>query len=407
MSVVGAKRDEFRQHWRALLGCTIAAAVGTIGLQAYTSGAFAAALIAEGAYTRTQLSVATLVLSITVAIVAPLAGMAMDRVGAARIIAVSLVGEAAAFALLGLIPVRVELFLGVMVMLALLGVGTTPPGFARIVTARFDKARGLALGIMISGLGLMAMSAPIWANAVIAAAGWRTGYLTVAALVLALGGTGLALIRSDRAHDPAPAKSPSGAGGSWAALRRPLFWAMLAGFLAPALFGGGYLLHLIPVLEGRGFTTAEAARVQSLIGVAVLTGRLTSGAALDRFRAEYVAALAFALSALGCLLLLADNPLLVAAAALCIGLTIGAELDIMAYMISRRFGVDSFGRLYGLAYGGLITAGGASPVLISLVAESHGYPTALQLSAVGIFAGALVLLSLRRPPLEPGAAALA
>src|SRR6202007_3323180 len=31
---------EFKRHWRSLAGCTIAASVGTIGLNAYTSGAF-------------------------------------------------------------------------------------------------------------------------------------------------------------------------------------------------------------------------------------------------------------------------------------------------------------------------------------------------------------------------------
>ena len=385
-------REEFKLHWRALLGCTLAAAVGTIGLQAYTSGAFAAALTAAGAYSRTQLSFATLILSITVAITVPFAGMAMDRFGAARVITLSLLGEAAAFAMLGFIPVDFRVLGATMLLLALLGVGTTPPGFARIITSRFEHGRGMALGVMISGLGVMAISAPVWATAVIGTFGWRSGYLTVSAIVLILGGLGVALIRSDHAGRATAGPGAEATGGDWQALRRPIYWALLAGFIAPALFGGGYLLHLIPVLQDQGFPLAEAARVQSLIGVAVLVGRLTSGAALDRFRAQHVAAFAFTMSALGCLLLLADSAALAAAGALAIGLTIGAELDIMAYMISRAFGLPSFGRLYGLAYGCLITAGGISPVLISILADHGGYPTALVVSAFGVLSGALVLL---------------
>lgn len=403
MSEAIGEAGEFRQHWRALAGCTMAAAIGTIGLQAYTSGAFTAALAGQGLYTRTELSVATLILSVTVAITAPLAGMAMDRFGALRIITFAVIGEAACFALLAVIPVSFALFAGVMLLMALLGVGTTPPGFARIVTARFDRSRGLALGIMISGLGLMAMSAPIWTTAVIAAGGWRVGYVTVAALVLVLGGAGILLIRSDPQHG-AMAAHAAATGGDWSALRRPLFWAMFIGFMLPALFGGGYLLHLISVLEDRGFATADAARVQGLIGVAVLAGRLGSGAALDRFQARHVAGVAFTLSALGCLALLSETPALIAVAALGIGLTIGAELDIMAYVISRTFGLPSFGRLYALAYGGLITAGGLSPVLIALVAEDSGYPTALVMSAIGIFAGAVILLMTGRPARAPAPA---
>lgn len=384
--------QEFGRHWRTLLGCTLAAAVGTIGLQAYTSGAFAGALVRDGAYTRTQLSLGTLILSVGVALMAPLAGAAMDRWGAVRVVTLSLFGEAAAFALLGAHPVGFPAFAGAMALLALLGVGTTPPGFARIVTSRFDRTRGLALGVMISGLGIMAITAPIWTTALIGVVGWRGGYLTLAAIVLAIGGTGVLLIRSDGEHVPTRLSAVSG-GGDWSALRTSAFWMMVAGFSGAALFGGGYLLHLIPVLEDRGFTPAGAARVQSLIGVAVLTGRLASGAALDRFDPRHVAGVAFTISAVGCLLLLGGSPLVVSVAALAIGLTIGAELDIMAYMISRSFGLASFGRLYGLAYGLMISAGGFSPVLIALLSEHRGYSLALLASAAGLTISALVLVA--------------
>jgi len=50
-------------------GCTIAASVGTIGLNAYTQRRFLPELVAKGGYSREQLSVATLLLSGTVALV--------------------------------------------------------------------------------------------------------------------------------------------------------------------------------------------------------------------------------------------------------------------------------------------------------------------------------------------------
>lgn len=399
----GSAAREFREHWRALLGCTIAATIGTIGFHAYTSGAFVPALGRDAGYTRDQLALATLILSATVAVCAPMAGALMDKYGAVRIITIAVVGEAAAFALLAIAPVGFPLYAGIIALLALLGVGTTPPGFARIVTARFDAGRGLALGCMISGLGLMAITGPIWATWVIERAGWRAGYGVMAGLVLLFGGIGVALIRSDRNHAAtnATAATPQQvgdvAGDSSQALRRPLFWIMLAGFLAPALFGGGYLLHLISLLTERGVPLATAAQIQSLIGVAVLVGRLGSGWALDHFPATRVAAIAFAISAFGCALLLQSDPFWMGVAALAIGLTIGAELDIMAYFISRYFGLASFGRLYGLAYGCLIISAGASPVLISKLAGQGGYDMALIVSTVGTLAGAIILLTLPDP----------
>ena len=55
-----------------------------------------------------------------------------------------------------------------------------------MVTTRFDAARGLALGIIISGLGIMAIIGPIWATWLIAQIGWRGGYMAITASSLCL-----------------------------------------------------------------------------------------------------------------------------------------------------------------------------------------------------------------------------
>ena len=388
---------EFQAHWRALVGCTLAAAVGTIGLNAYSQGAFVPMLVTQVGYSREQLSLATLVLSATIALLAPIVGAILDRWGAIPIIAAGVVGEAAGFALLGLAPARFGWFIAGMVLLGILGVGTTPPSFSRVVAARFDRTRGLALGLMISGLGLVAISAPIIMTRVLALVGWRGGYLTLAVVVLVMGGAGLTLIRRD---EPAQHRRAQAASGDWSALKRPLFWYLILCFAAPALFGGGYLLHMITILRGKGFTPAHAAEVQALIGVAVVVGRFSSGFAMDRVFAPFVAAAAFALSAAGTAMLFSSSGLVLSMGALAVGLTIGAELDILAYVTSRYFGLNSFGRLYSLAYSAMILAGGASPLLIAKLAPSGGYETALAVSTAGIAAAAVLVALL--PRFRPG-----
>jgi MFS family permease len=382
---------EFKKHWRSLAGCTIAASVGTIGLNAYTSGTFVPELVAKVGYSREQLSVATLLLSGTVALVAPLVGQAVDQWGAFRVIAFAVIGEVLGFFLLGTVPADFAWYASAMVLLALLGAGTTPPSFSRIVTSQFDRRRGLALGLMISGLGVTSITAPMLLTQVIARVGWRGGYLSLSALVLIFGAIGLLLIRSDfvsaRAH-PVPAVSQS---GDWSALKRPLYWYLLLCFAAPALFGGGYLLHLISILRERGFSPAQAAQIQALVGFAIIAGRLLSGLAMDRLFAPYVAAGAFMITALGTTLLLSSQAPLLCLAALGIGLTIGAELDILALTLSRYFGLASFGRLYGLAYSVMILAGGCSPVMIAKLARAGDYTSGIIVSAVGIFAAAVLV----------------
>lgn len=382
MDAAGA---EFRAHWRALLGCTLGASVGVIGLNAYTNGAFMPELVAKAGLSREQISSATLLLSVAVALVAPLMGQALDRWGPAWVIAVAVLGEAVGFGLVAASPVGFGWFAGALVALGLLGVGSTPPSFSRVVTACFDRRRGLALGLMIGGLGLTAIAAPILMTRVIAAVGWRGGYATLAGLVLLLGGGGVALIRSDgRGGTAAPRVGEAAPGGDWRDLRRPLYWLVLLCFAGPALFGGGFLLHMISILRARGFSPGEAAQVQALIGISIILGRCLSGLAMDRIFAPRVAAIAFAISGAGTALLLSTSGPLLCLAALGIGLTIGAELDILAYTLSRYFGVASFGRLYSLAYSLMILAGGASPLLIARLSVGGDYRPAIFVCASGL-----------------------
>jgi predicted MFS family arabinose efflux permease len=391
-----APANEFQRHWRALLGSMIAAAMGVVGLNAYTGGAFVPELVAKIGYTREQLSLATLLLSATVAIAAPWVGQAIDRWGAARVIFIAVVGEAVGFFLLGAAPAHFVWYAAAMVALALLGVGTTPPAYARVVTARFDRHRGLALGVMISGLGITAITAPLVMTHIIAAIGWRGGYWVLSGLALVLGGVGLWLIRSD----PPPRASPQPAAnierGDWSALGRPLFWFILFCFAVPSLFGGGYLLHLISILRLRGFSADQAAQVQAAVGVSIVVGRCVSGAAMDRFFAPHVAAVAFAISGAGTAMLLSSQGPVLFAAALAVGLTIGAELDILAFTVSRYFGLASFGRLYSLTYSIMIFAGGASPLLIAKLAHGDNYTVPIVVSAIGLGAAAVAVALLPR-----------
>ncbi len=399
MEAASARPGEFTRHWRALLGCTLAASVGAIGLSAYTNGAFAPELIARAGYSREQLSFATLLLSATVAVIAPFVGQAIDRWGALRVIAGAVAGETLAFILFAIVPIGFGYFQGCILALALLGAGTTPPGYSRLVAERFDRHRGLALGLMISGLGLTAILAPILLTRVIGMQGWRGGYWALAGATAILGCVGLLLVRSDGPLAAAEVRkadlATAGAGG-WGAVKRPLYWFILLCFATPSLCGAGFLLHLIGILLDRGFTPIEAARVQSLLGVAIIIGRFTSGWAMDRLFAPYVAGIAFAVSAVGTTLLLSQSGLLLSFAALAIGVTIGAELDILGFTLSRYFGLANFARLYGLAYSTMILAGGASPLFIAKLALGADFTLPVIVCASGLALSALGVSRLPR-----------
>ncbi len=128
-------------------------------------------------------------------------------------------------------------------------------------------------------------------------------------------------------------------------------------------------------------------------------GALLSGWSIDRVFAPYVAAIAFVVSAGG------DRPpphalgpAPVACRARDRRVTIGAELDILAFTMSRYFGLASFARLYGLAYSTMIFAGGASPYLIARLAPAGDYSLAILVSASGLALSAVLVALLPKFP---------
>lgn len=136
--------------------------------------------------------------------------------------------------------------------------------------------------------------------------------------------------------------------------------------------------------------------MQALVGVAIVVGRCTSGLAMDRFFAPYVAAVAFAISAVGTAALMSTSAPVLCFAALAVGLTIGAELDILAYTLSRYFPVRSSGRLYSLAYSSMIFAGGASPVMIAKLTRGDDYSLAIIVCSIGLAVAAVAVALLPR-----------
>jgi MFS family permease len=112
------------------------------------------------------------------------------------------------------------------------------------------------------------------------------------------------------------------------------------------------------MLTDRGATVQTAALGSSIMGVAVLIGRAVTGYLLDRFFAPRLAALFFGGAAFGIGLLWAGTatPLALVGAFL-VGLGLGAEVDIIAYLMSRYFGLRSFGKLYSFGFGAFVLAG--------------------------------------------------
>ena len=393
----GGRLGELRAGWRTLAGATLGMAVGASSLPFYTAGVFVPALEKAFGWSRTQISLGASLPGLGIVVCAPFVGLAVDRWGVRGPAAVGLAGLGTAFLLLSGMNGVYGLFFAIQLLLPFIAGGSTPVAFTRAVSQAFLRARGLALGISVAGIGVMATVAPVIVSHVIDRNGWRAAYLMLAAVVFCAIPLVLFLMRG-RAPVSAPA-SGAGAGpvSMAAAVRTPVFRRLAAVFFILALGVCGYVLHLVPMLRDGGVAPGRAAAMQGLLGASVLLGRLATGALIDRIFAPSVAAAALAVTALGLAALAVWGAPVAAPAAVLIGFALGAEVDLIGYLTAAYFGLALYGRLYGLLYSAFGLGVALSPLLISGLRDATGgYGAALWLCA-GLIALAALLFATAPP----------
>ena len=79
-----------------------------------------------------------------------------------------------------------------------------------------------------------------------------------------------------------------------------------------------------------------------------------------------------------------------------IGLSFGAEMDLIGYTVSRYFGFRAYGRLYGLLYAICMAGTASSPLVYGLVVDrAGGYEPMLAAAVVMLLVAAALFLTLR------------
>ncbi|CAG0938484.1 L-lactate transporter [Gammaproteobacteria bacterium] len=393
-----------------LLASLLGIACGASPLPFNTLGFFIGPLQQEFGWSLRDISLGLTIYGVLGALLAPLFGSLADRHGVRPVALGSLAAFGLVFAGFALVPPSLAAFYGLWVLVGLVGIGSTPVTWSRAVNLWFFRRRGLALGSTLVGTSIAAMLLPPLTVWLIGRFGWRPAFPLLALLPLGLAlPVGFALFREPR-PDERPQElsavaregSPLLAGLTLAEARagRQL-WILLASILMIAFAYGGAVIHLPRMLEAGGYTPAQAAPLMSLLGLSVLLGRIGSGLLLDRFWAPLVMLPLLALPAVACVLLMGQPPApaTAALAVVLLGLSSGAETDLIAYLAGRYFGMAHYGKIYGFLYMGFALATAASPAAYGWVRDATGsYDRMLATAAVLFVGGALLLLGLGRYP---------
>ncbi len=362
--------------WRVVLVSALGLFWG-IPIAVYSFSVFFKPLMQQFHAGRAAVSLAFTVQLFVGALSAAPAGWLIDRFGPRRVI---LIGTA----IFGLILVANRLFTGglahfyvfyVLLGLSIHGVGPIPYG--TVVSHWFDRRRGLALGLTMLGIGLGAVVMPSLAQALIARFGWNTAYSILGASALLICLPTVACFLKEKPEDlglvcdgaTATTSSPRNPGTGHGLTAREAwcsrdFWVMVCAFILVSASVQGCVVHMAAMLSDKGLSPHSAALGSSLIGAAVLIGRAGTGYLLDRIHASRLAASFFAGSALGVAVLWLANSQLILAGVFLVGLGLGAEVDIIAYITSRYFGLLDLGKVYSSAFAAFAVAGALGPLVM-------------------------------------------
>jgi len=359
----------------------LASAVGLFWgppITVFTFSVFLKPLMRDFHAGRTAISLGYTVHAIAGAISAPLVGLLIDRYGARRVILPATAIFGSVLLSTGIWSDNIWRFYFFYLALGILLSGVGPVPYGNVISHWFDRHRGLALGLMMLGIGGGAMIMPSFAQLLIARLGWRMAYAVFGFAVLLIPtpivtvflrsqpqDLGLLPDGASPAHSTAAGETgASGLCGNDVRHSRA-FWLMVCAFFLVGASVQGCVVHMVAMLTDRGSSVQAAALGSSLLGVALLIGRVGTGYLLDRVFAPRLAALFFGGVTVGIGLLWMSNVTAMAlAGAFLIGLGLGAEVDIVAYLISRYFGLRSFGKIYGLAFGAFVLAGALGPLMM-------------------------------------------
>jgi OFA family oxalate/formate antiporter-like MFS transporter len=185
------------------------------------------------------------------------------------------------------------------------------------------------------------------------------------------------------------------------AVRQPAFWCLVLGMTIINIPSGGIMSSMAAIVADKGFGQADVAQVLSAFAVSVFLGRMISGVCLDRFYAPVVAFAAMGIPAIGCVLL-AGGPFIVWVMLIGIvlaGLSQGAEGDVGPFLVSRYFGMASFGAIMGAVNAAVVGGTGIGGLLFGFVFDSYkSYDMALWVGAGCFLFGATLFLGVGLAP---------
>ncbi len=458
-------QGEWARGWPIVLSSLIGVALCLSPLPYWALIVIGPELGKEFGWSRAVTSAGFLFMTAGVLVGAPVVGRLVDRYGSRRVLLPSIIALGIGTCAFSRMTDNPVVFYTIFYLTALFGSATLPITWSKAIVNNFDRYRGLALGMALTGTGLFGFIATPTIQAMIDSFGWRNAYIGVGLLPIIISFPMAYWLFHDPKEKQALATSGESAGPSlkswiwqpalvaavfFAAMiyvitRHGPFWVVvlmvfvLIGFLihnylisgknaaesnlpglslreaffdyrfwvillAILLLGAvisGIIANAKFMLLDKGYTDQEATSFftgAGVIALSVLVGRLVGGYLVDHFWAPLIAFVFLSVPAIGCFILMQDMSVgMNVLAMILVGFAAGVEFDLIAYFVSRYFGMRSYGQIYGLIYAAFGLGSGTSPVIFNLIrGDDPDYSRVLSYAAIGFVVGATMCLFLGR-----------
>jgi MFS family permease len=283
----------------------------------------------------------------------------------------------------------------------------------------FVRRRSLALAVLYSAGAIGGFVAAPLLNRLIEVTGnWRAGWWLLAALSAGAACIAIVFVRerpedlgqvADGFGPPAAAGQPAPdtrpvfvSRREWTfreAARHPSYWLLLGSLVGGS---GGYTLflaHGVVHMQDLGHSAAVGAWAVGIMTVSGLIGKAILAAFGDRIDPRYIYALFVGVFGIGLVVVVDAHALWqVVLFAVCIGIGFGGGLVCLMAVLSNYFGTRAFASLAGLAIAINTTLSAIAPKVAGrLFDQGVGYAVNFYFLAAWCFAGAAVLLFMRRP----------
>lgn len=332
------------------------------GLTVTGLSAFDESLLTEFGWSRGALKFRDLITLLLAGIMAPFAGILIDRLGPKRLVIAGCLMLAALYLAYANIHSITHVYLihvGFAAVLVAAGLNVA----VIMVSQWFVAKRGTAIGIALVGTSLGGVFVPQVVISLIGAHGWRESFVWLAIVPVVMLLLVALVVRAPRADGPQPLGSGEPAAGSRQArqaasaalpdigyaeaLRTRTFWVLaivaMCTFYSIMSVSANLFLHM----RDMDFSVQDAGNALSVMFGLGMVGKFLFGFLADYFRPKHVFLVNLAIMAAGAVLLATVNPSVIWYALVLFGLGWGGLYTMIQLLAVNAFGLSSAGKILG------------------------------------------------------------